>query len=235
MRLPASSSAVAQTNRGYEPSESGMTERVHGFRARVLGSAVVLAGLTALLTFSTQAQNNAVDTERLIEALDVRPGQTLVELGAGTGELTVAMARAVGPSGRVYSNEINPARRADIGKAVAAAALANVTIVEGRPADANVPEGCCDAAFMRNVYHHFDDPAAMNRSLYAALRPGGRIAIIDFPPRSGGASASAGGRATGNRHGVTAETVIEELEAAGFEMLSTDRPGGRWFMVVAQK
>lgn len=212
-----------------------MTRRVHGFRARAFGGAVLLAGLAALLTLTAHAQDNALDTERLIKALDVRTGQTLVELGAGAGELTVAMARAVGPSGRVYSNEINPARRADIRKAVAAAALANVTIVEGRPAEANVPEGCCDAAFMRNVYHHFDDPAAMNRSLFAALKPGGRIAIIDFPPRSGGASASAGGRATGSRHGVTAETVIEELEAAGFEIISTDRPGGRWFMVVAQK
>jgi predicted methyltransferase len=202
---------------------------------RGLAAVVLLAGTALLLTFATHAQDNALDAERLARALELREGMTVVELGAGGGDLTVAVARAVGAAGRVYSNEINPERRADIRKAVAAASLSNVTIVEGRPADANVPDNCCDAAFMRNVYHHFGDPAAMNRSLFSALKPGGRIAIIDFPPRSGGESAAAGNRSDGNRHGVTADTVIEELKAAGFEILDTDRPGGRWFMVVARK
>ncbi|MDP1571529.1 MAG: methyltransferase domain-containing protein [Vicinamibacterales bacterium] len=212
-----------------------MTPPLRPFRHRAAVGLVLLAGAAALLSLTVHAQDNARDAERLATALALREGMTVVELGAGTGDLTVAVARIVGPAGRVYSNEINPDRRADIRKAVDAAALSHVTIVEGQAAHANVPEACCDAAFMRNVYHHFGDPAAMNRSLFAALKPGGRIAIIDFPPRRGGESAPPGARAESNRHGVTPETVIEELEAAGFQIVSTDRPSGRWFMVVAQK
>ncbi len=205
---------------------------------RLLPHVIVIAlvgGFAGLLAFTADAQDNALDAERLARVLDLGPGKVVVELGAGAGQLTVAVARTVGPTGRVYSNEINPDRRADIAKAVAGASLTNVIIVEGTAAATNVPEGCCDAAFMRNVYHHFEDPAAMNRSLFASLKPGGRIAIIDFPPRSGGATAPQGARATGNRHGVSAETVIEELQAAGFAIVETDRPASRWFMVVARK
>lgn len=211
-----------------------MTARIRRLLPHVIAITFVGA-LAGLLAFTTHAQDNALDAERLTRVLELGPGKVVVELGAGAGQLTVAMARTVGPTGRVYSNEINPDRRADIAKAVAAAALTNVTIVEGVTAATNVPEGCCDAAFMRNVYHHFEDPAAMNRSLFASLKPGGRIAIIDFPPRSGAASASPGGRASGSRHGVSAETVIEELQAAGFTIVETDRPASRWFMVVGRK
>ena len=82
-----------------------------------------------------------------------------------------------------------------------------------------------DAIFMRNVYHHFDDPAAMNASLRASLKPGGRLAIIDFTPPPG-KEAAPSRRGEDNQHGVTATTLKAELEAAGFEVISattTDR------------
>lgn len=202
---------------------------------RVLGVVVLVAGALASMAAITCAQDNAADAQRLVKALDLATGHTIVEIGAGRGQLTVALAKVVGPTGRVYSNEINAARRNDIARAVEAAALTNVTIVEGLATEANVPEACCDAAFMRNVYHHFDDPAAMNRSLLASLKPGGRIAIIDFPPRRGVRSAAPDERATAGRHGVSADTVAGELRAAGFDIVSIDQPGGRWFMVVGRK
>jgi predicted methyltransferase len=205
-------------------------------RSRQLIQTWLLAAVAALaLCPAALAQDDAADIERLTRVLGLRPGQTVVEIGAGGGALSVAVARIVGPDGHLYSNEINPSRRADISRAVEKAALTNVTVVEGLADAANVPEGCCDAAFMRNVYHHIVEVAAMNRSLYASLKPGGRIAIIDFPPRGGGASAPPADRAAGNRHGVSAETVIDELQAAGFEIVDTERPTGRWFMVVARK
>lgn len=189
----------------------------------------------AALVCATHAQDDAADAERLVRALALAEGQTVLEVGAGAGTLTVAVARVVGPAGRVYSNEISAARRADIARAVAAAGLTNVVVVEGLPEATNVPEACCDAVFMRNVYHHFENPAAMNRSLLASLKPGGRLAIIDFPPREGGESAAPGSRASASRHGVSPETLVEELADAGFEILGVERPASRWFMVVARR
>ncbi|MGH9162864.1 MAG: hypothetical protein ACRD2X_23110, partial [Vicinamibacteraceae bacterium] len=84
-------------------------------------------------------------------------------------------------------------------------------------------------------YHHFGDPAAMNASLWRSLKPGGRLAVIDFPPDEG-ESADASGRADGDHHGVTAGTVERELEKAGFEPLSSDKgTEGDFLLVVVRK
>lgn len=209
------------------------TNRPRAWRATCL---LVLATVTLVVAGRPAAQSDDADRRRLVEHLQVRPGMRLAEVGAGAGGLTVALAREVGPDGHVYSNELSRDRRAAIRTAVARAGLSNVTVVEGGPADANLPEACCDGIFMRNVYHHFGDPAAMNASLWRSLRPGGRLAIIDFPPRGGREAASADARNAGSRHGVSPETVEQELRAAGFEIVATDEPrANRWFLVVGRK
>ena len=75
--------------------------------------------------------------------------------------------------------------------------LKNVTVIEGAAAATNLPAGCCDAIFMRDVYHHITALDAFNKSLLASLKPGGRLAIIDFLPRRG--IEVAGGRARQSR------------------------------------
>lgn len=206
------------------------TARLRTCARVLLAAATLVAGGAA-----AQAQQDAADAARLIDALEVRPGMRVAEIGAGAGALTVAMAKAVGASGHVFSNEIDRDRHAAIRTAVTQAGLTNVTIVESGAHDANLPDGCCDALFMRNVYHHFDDPAAMTASLFRAMRPGARIAVIDFPPRSGQEASAAADRDQGNAHGVTTASIERELRAAGFELVATEQQrGDRWFMVVAR-
>ncbi|PYR76690.1 MAG: hypothetical protein DMF86_11515 [Acidobacteria bacterium] len=180
------------------------------------------------------ARDNADDAGRLVKALDLRAGSVVGEIGAGSGELTVLLAKAVGETGRVFSNELNAERRAEIASAAAAAGLKNVVIVEGAPADANLPEGCCDAVFMRNVYHHFADPPSMNGSLFRAVKPGGRIAVMDFAP-SGTESETPAGRAEQTHHGVSAASVARELRAAGFIDDTSEHVRGGMFIVVARR
>lgn len=189
--------------------------------------------LVTQLAYAQSAGDNAADAKRLITALNIHTGSTVGEIGAGRGELTVALAREVGPEGHVYSNELNADRRRDISRAVESADLANVTIVEGAPSDARLPDQCCDALFMRNVYHHFSDPATMNASLFRATRPGGVIAVIDFTPP--GKEAEPAGRAADNFHGVYAESVIRELTDAGFEETTSEKIDQRGFIVVARR
>ena len=134
---------------------------------------LIVAALAVTASIAQTAQEDAADAERLIRALDVKPGGIVGEVGAGgSGALTIAMAKAVGEAGRVFTNEVNKDRVRTLQQAVERG-LKHVTVVEGRPAETNFPNQCCDAIFMRNVYHHFGDPPAMNASLRESLKPGG--------------------------------------------------------------
>lgn len=186
-------------------------------------------------TGAAQAQNDAADAARLIEVLQLRTGAVVADVGAGSGLLTLPIAREVGPTGRVYSTDINPQRLDDVRKAAADAALQNVVVIAGAAAGTNLPDACCDAVFMRHVYHHFSDPPTFNASLFRSLKTGGRLAVVDFEPRSV-PSAPPGGRATGEAHGVTPTTVAEELTAAGFiGVQRVDWPSSGYFVVIARR
>jgi SAM-dependent methyltransferase len=135
----------------------------------------------------------------------------------------------------VFSNELSEERYSAIGKAVEEAGLENVTAVRGRETETGFADQCCDAIFMRDVYHHFTDPAAMNAAIFKSLKPGGRLAILDFGPPPGGESAEPAGRARDGHHGITAPTLESELRAAGFEIVSTNNGTFRAFMIVARR
>lgn len=186
---------------------------------RLVAAAGFTLGIVLALALPARGQTDAEDAARLIRALALGPGTQVAEIGAGAGALTVAIAREVGATGRVYSSELNPRQRQAIERAVAAAALTNVTVVEGHARRPNLPEACCDAIFMRDVFHHFDDPVEMSRQLLSSLVPGGRLAVLDFPPRNG--------------HGTTWDDVRATLERAGFAPVRVEDSGARWFMVVA--
>ena len=198
--------------------------------------ALVIVAALVTSTHAQNAQQNAADADRLIKAMDAKAGSLVAEIGAGDGELTMAMAKAVGETGRVYSNELNKERLAGIRKRVEDGGLKNVTTVDGREDSANLPDGCCDGIFMRNVYHHFDDPPIMNASLLKALKPGGRLAIIDFtpPPPSNVTENPPGHRGEDGHHGITGTTLEKELRAAGFEIVLSENTQ-RGVFVVARR
>ena len=197
---------------------------------------VAVAAAVSAATVCTRAQDNPRDLARLVEALDIRPGMSVAEIGAGGGALTVLMAGHVGPAGQVFSTEIAEDRLDDIRDAVAGASLGNVTVIAAGVDATNLPDGCCDAIFMRNVYHHFENPDAINRSLFASLKPGGRLAVIDFPPRGGRDAATPAERDADNSHGVRPDLVAGELEAAGFARVRVSLPDAQQgFLVVMRK
>jgi ubiquinone/menaquinone biosynthesis C-methylase UbiE len=200
-------------------------------RSSAVGLAAVLAVAAAIPLLAQSAAENAADADRLVATLHVQTGSTVCEVGAGAGELTVLLAKAVGPTGRIYSNELSADRRREIERAAVTGGVTNVTIVEGQADDANLPAAACDALFMRDVYHHFANPAAMNPTLLRALKPGGRIAILDFAAGNG-ESPDPAGRAKEPHHGVSSATVMRELAAAGFGDLSSEPLRGKFMFIV---
>jgi len=205
---------------------------MHLHRQRRLVTPLVLLLFTSF-AFAQSAQENAADAEWLIKSLEIHEGSAVGEIGAGDGELTVAMAKAVGPTGTVFSNELNRERLAALPRAAEKAGVKNVTPVEGRETETGFSDQCCDAIFMRNVYHHFGDPAAMNASLFKSLKPGGRLAVIDFTP-PGEEAEKPSGRSADGFHGVKPQTVARELLAAGFEVISAETHN-RAVQVVARR
>jgi ubiquinone/menaquinone biosynthesis C-methylase UbiE len=203
-------------------------------KRRVLFASLAIAAVIVCAVIVTRA-DDASDAARLIETLELKVGSTVGEIGAGEGELTILISRHVGPSGRVFTTELGQDRVRTLRAAVEKAAVDNVTIVEGEAARTNLPDGCCDAVFMRAVYHHFGDPPAMNRSLLASLRSGGRLAVLDFTPRGDEEASNPADRDDDGRHGVKAETVAKELVAAGFERIAVEDRKGRDFLVVVRK
>ena len=125
---------------------------------------------------------NGPEMPRLTQAIGLKTAMVVADVGAGKGQLTFALAQAVGASGHVFSSEIDRGRLHALREAVGEHRLGNVTVVEAKENEAGLPAGCCDAIVMRRVYHHLTDPAATNASLLRALRPGGVLAVIDMPP-----------------------------------------------------
>jgi ubiquinone/menaquinone biosynthesis C-methylase UbiE len=190
--------------------------------------------VTLLIPATASAQAGAIDAAKIFEAIGLREGATVCEIGAGDGELSIAAARAVGPGGRVFTSELGAARLMQLRTRVAAADQPQITVVDGDASRTNFAEASCDALFMRNVYHHFLSPSEMNLSIAAALKPGARLAIVDFAPPGAEASCPAD-RGKDGMHGVAAGTVSRELREAGFEAVASESGAQRWFMVVVAR
>jgi ubiquinone/menaquinone biosynthesis C-methylase UbiE len=199
----------------------------------------LLVGLACVVAvvFAGQARGDAAEeVKRLAELMAWKAGTVAADIGAGDGRFTFAAVEHVGASGKVFATEIDAKKVAELKDEVAKRKLANVIVVESKVADTNLPTGCCDAIFLRHVYHHLTKPAEFDANLVRSLKPGGRLAIIDFPARAGldpveGVPSNRGG------HGIPQKVVVEELSAAGLqvEKIVNDWPEGDYCVLFVKK
>jgi SAM-dependent methyltransferase len=203
---------------------------------------LVVAGLIAaavagwLVYRAYQARGVAREAARLAGVLNLTPTSRVADVGAGSGAYSFELASRIVSAGHVIATEIDPDAVESIRDAAADAGLANVTVIQAAEASTNLPEGCCDAAFLRGVYHHITRPQETNASLLNALRPGGRLAIIDFEPSWFLSTFFPVEDVPANRggHGVPPDVVARELTQAGFVLVTRidDWPGGQYCLVV---
>ncbi|HUQ26333.1 MAG TPA: class I SAM-dependent methyltransferase [Burkholderiales bacterium] len=147
----------------------------------------------------------------IVDAVSLKPGQAVADVGAGTGLFTRLFAARVGPQGRVYAVDIARAFVDGNVRRARAARLENVAGIVSTQADTRLEEGSVDVAFICDAYHHFEDPQAMLASVRRALRPGGTLVIVDFERIPGVSPDWIFKHVRAGK-----ETFRREIEAAGF-------------------
>lgn len=121
----------------------------------------------------------ALQVERVVEALGLRPGMRVADLGAGTGVFTVPLARAVGAGGKVYAIDIDTGLLAIVKDKAKAEGLGNIEATVAGPTDPRLPEPV-DLVFLCDTLHHLPDQGSYIRQFAKLLRPGGRVVVIEF-------------------------------------------------------
>lgn len=144
-----------------------------------------------------------------IAALNIRPGQVIADIGAGSGYYTLRLADAVGARGRVYATDIQPEMLTLIKNKIDAASPANVELILGTETDARLPAAAVDMALMVDVYHELAQPQTFLRSVKGALKPDGRLVLIEFRKEDASVPIRA-------EHKMSVREARMELEAEGF-------------------
>jgi ubiquinone/menaquinone biosynthesis C-methylase UbiE len=127
-------------------------------------------------------RQNWLPPQEILACLSLPPGSSLADIGAGTGYFTLPIAAALGSSGHVFAIDVSPEMLARLRERVAEAGLANVQYVEAEASATTLPQECCDCALLANVWHEFDDRAAVLAEAHRILRPGGQVALLDWRP-----------------------------------------------------
>jgi len=166
--------------------------------------------------FENEARDVYAKRRQITRAVGLRPGDAVADIGAGTGLFTQLFAAQVGPKGTVYAVDIGPAFVKYIAEQARLQGQEQIVkTVLNTPDSAELPPGSIDVAFICNTYHHFEHPERMLASIHRALRPGGRLVVIDFDLRKDS------GEFIRQRARAPKEVCYREIAAAGFERIDT--------------
>ena len=152
---------------------------------------------------------------QLVHDMGVQKGMTVADVGTGIGYMLPALSHAVGPDGHVIAEDIFDDFLAGAKERVANLKLSNVTFVKGTETDPNLPEGQVDEELVLDAYHHFDYPEKMLAALYKALKPGGKLGVVEYYKRP---EAMPNGRAMTHIR-LDMPDVIKEIEANHFHLV----------------
>jgi len=178
----------------------------------------VAIGLLFLLLGGHASLAAASERERISQVLALREGMHVADVGAGNGSWTEHLAHEVGETGQVYATEIGAEDVETIQRRVSQAGFDNVTTLLGTATDTALPAGCCDGILLRLVYHHFTEPSSMRASLWRALRPGGRVVIVEIDPQRGWRDLP--GVPDRGGHGIGQDELVREMTSAGFQVVT---------------
>jgi len=165
-------------------------------------------------SFENERREVYMKRDAIVAAAGVKPGMTVADIGAGTGLFTMLFADAVKPNGKVVAVDISPAFVEYIQSTAKKRRVKNVSAVVANGTDVGLPDASVDLAYLSDVYHHFEHPAETLASIRKALKPGGRMVVIDYERIPGRTP-----QARIEHVRIDKQQAISEIEAAGFKLL----------------
>ena len=180
--------------------------------------------------FEGESREIYTQRKQIVAACKLKPGMTVGDIGAGTGLFTRLFAAEVGPQGKVYAVDIARKFINHIEETCREKGIRNVTGVVCTASSVSLPPGSIDLAFICDTYHHFEYPARTMASIHDALRPGGRVVLIDFKRIKGESRDWVMGHVRAGQ-----ETFTEEIKAAGFRQAEESKLLKENYCVVFEK
>jgi ubiquinone/menaquinone biosynthesis C-methylase UbiE len=153
--------------------------------------------------------------DRALDVLKLAPGSTVADVGAGSGYMTIKMARRVGPSGKVFAVDIQPEMIGILRQRLGEARVTNVEPILGLPDDPRLPASSVDLILMVDVYHECQEPQKMLRKMREALKPGGRLVLLEYRKEDPAIPIRP-------EHKMSVAEAKLELEAEGFTLSNVD-------------
>ena len=157
--------------------------------------------------------NQVQPPEEIMDAIGLKPGMIIGDIGAGRGRLAVWFADRVGPEGKIYANDIDEDALAHLQRRCQQHAITNVETILGEIEDPRLPEKSLDIAFMINVYHHLDKPVELVRNIRPSLKSDGILAIVDADPKKSGLD---------DHHSTPKKDMLKQLDKAGYRVIRID-------------
>jgi ubiquinone/menaquinone biosynthesis C-methylase UbiE len=179
-------------------------------------------------TLDSPARIQGLKIGEIVAALKLKPGMLVADIGAGSGVFSLALARAVRPGGKLYAVEVDEKLIAHITEVGTEQGVTNIEGIYAEYNDPLLPPGI-DLAFIHDVLHHIQDRATYLKNLAGYLKPGGRVAVIDFKPGAGGHREDASMQLTPEQ--VTAMMAAVGLQPAEEVKLFEDK----WFVIFAKR
>jgi predicted methyltransferase len=164
--------------------------------------------------FESEEREPYARRHEIVAALELKPGMIVADIGAGTGLFTRLMAEKVGTSGKVYAVDIAPEFLAHIAADAKKNKRPQVVTVRGSQDTTNLPRASVDVAFMSDVYHHLERPESVLASLRDAIKPGGKLVVVEFDRVEGKSAPFVLKHVRAGRN-----IFIKEIESAGFKRI----------------
>jgi ubiquinone/menaquinone biosynthesis C-methylase UbiE len=149
--------------------------------------------------------------EEVMDAIGVKEGMVIAEVGAGRGRYVVHMAARVGKTGKIYANDIDEDKLEYLNVRCERDSIDNVETILGKLTDPLLPKGKMDIVYFINTYHHLDKPVELMRNILPALKPDGRMVIIEHD--------SDKYPAAGSGHSTEQKVLLDQAKEAGFELV----------------
>src|SRR5579863_10277270 len=218
-------------------------KKVFGLARRAIPALLIVSGVFAQTPQSQSEANRVAELKRrVIETLQLRAGDTAADVGCGDGFYTIPLAQFLGPSGKVFAEDISDAELFKLKEHLAKEGLKNVEVIKGAEDDPKLPLDRLDAALVVNAYHEMTAHEAMLRHTLAALKPGGTFVLME------GIWYSREKQSRDEQikhHQLAPEVAKQEVEKAGFKIVEVrdpflerppDQDGkSRWWVLVARK